>query len=138
MGGVVIVVRWLWGPLVALVATVRVRLSQGLLAFTFETRELAECRSNRLCTKQEEQDRGAVQTRTHRPAGEQQHWYPNQYGSGEAPLCDGHSAVRLNRNAFPITDTELNVIAALAQIGLMRIPAKGYSSPAATGTPSAL
>ena len=116
----------------------RVRLSQGLLAFTFETRQLAECRSNRLCTKQEEQDRGAVQTRTHRRAGSSNMGTQNQYGSGEAPLCVGHSGARLNRNAFPITDTELNVIAALAQIGLMRIPAKGYSSPAATGTPSAL
>ena len=37
-----------------------------------------------------------------------------------------------------MTDTELNVIAALAQIGLMRTPVNGYSTPAATGTPTAL
>jgi hypothetical protein len=37
-----------------------------------------------------------------------------------------------------MTDTELNVIAALAQIGLIRMPSTGYSTPAATGTPSAL
>jgi len=37
-----------------------------------------------------------------------------------------------------ITETELSVIAALAQIGLTSCPVSGYSSPAATGTPSAL
>jgi hypothetical protein len=37
-----------------------------------------------------------------------------------------------------MTDTELKVIAALAQIGLMSVPKNGYSSPAATGTPAAL
>ena len=37
-----------------------------------------------------------------------------------------------------ITDTELNVIAALAQIGLISSPTTGYRIPAATGTPSAL
>jgi hypothetical protein len=45
---------------------------------------------------------------------------------------------RLRRSAFAITDTELNVIAALAQIGLIRVPVTGYRIPAATGTPSAL
>ena len=49
-----------------------------------------------------------------------------------------HSATRRNRSAFVITDTELNVIAALAIIGLSTIPKNGYSTPAAIGTPSAL
>ena len=44
----------------------------------------------------------------------------------------------LSRSALAITDTELNVIAALAQIGLMSRPMNGYSTPAATGTPTAL
>jgi len=44
----------------------------------------------------------------------------------------------LNRNAFPITVTELNVIAALAIIGLSSNPKKGYSTPAAMGTPRML
>jgi hypothetical protein len=37
-----------------------------------------------------------------------------------------------------ITESELNVIAALAQIGLTSSPTKGYNTPAATGTPIAL
>ena len=49
-----------------------------------------------------------------------------------------HSSARRSRRAFRITDTELKVIAALAQIGLIRIPVTGYSTPAATGTPTAL
>jgi hypothetical protein len=43
-----------------------------------------------------------------------------------------------NRNAFPITETELNDIAAAAIMGLSNIPVSGYSTPAATGTPRAL
>jgi hypothetical protein len=43
-----------------------------------------------------------------------------------------------NRSAFAMTETELNVIAALAQIGLISRPMSGYSTPAATGTPTAL
>src|SRR2546429_456571 len=39
---------------------------------------------------------------------------------------------------FAITDSELSVIAALAQMGLTRTPTNGYSAPAASGTPSAL
>jgi hypothetical protein len=39
---------------------------------------------------------------------------------------------------LPITDTELSVIAALAQMGLINVPVNGYSTPAATGTPTAL
>ena len=45
---------------------------------------------------------------------------------------------RRSRRALAITDNELNVIAALAQIGLMSTPASGYSTPAATGTPNVL
>ncbi len=49
-----------------------------------------------------------------------------------------YSDTRLRRKAFEITETELSVIAALAQIGLIRVPVNGYSTPAATGTPTAL
>jgi hypothetical protein len=49
-----------------------------------------------------------------------------------------YSSTRRNRRALVMTDTELNVIAALAQIGLTSTPVKGYSAPAATGTPTAL
>jgi hypothetical protein len=51
--------------------------------------------------------------------------------------CDYSDNVR-NRKAFPITDTELNVIAAAAIIGLSKMPKTGYSTPAAIGTPRAL
>jgi hypothetical protein len=44
----------------------------------------------------------------------------------------------LNRNAFVITDTELNVIAALAIIGDKSNPIKGNNTPAAIGTPTTL
>ena len=49
-----------------------------------------------------------------------------------------YSFTRRSRSALAITDTELNVIAALAQIGLISMPMNGYSTPAATGTPTAL
>jgi hypothetical protein len=39
---------------------------------------------------------------------------------------------------LPTTERELRVMAALAQIGLIRRPKKGYSTPAATGTLRAL
>ena len=42
----------------------------------------------------------------------------------------------LKRSALTITDTELNVIAALAIIGLSRSPKIGYRTPAAIGTPN--
>jgi hypothetical protein len=58
--------------------------------------------------------------------------------SRHRPLASLSSFTRLSRSAFAMTDTELNVIAALAMIGLKRSPATGYSTPAATGTPSAL
>jgi len=37
-----------------------------------------------------------------------------------------------------ITETELNVMAALAMIGLRRIQKNGYKAPAAMGTPNTL
>ena len=49
-----------------------------------------------------------------------------------------HSTARLSRSAFPITDTELTLIAAAAIIGDSSRPTNGYSTPAATGTPAAL
>ena len=36
-----------------------------------------------------------------------------------------YKATRLNRRALPMTDSELNVIAAAAMMGLSRIPKKG-------------
>jgi hypothetical protein len=50
---------------------------------------------------------------------------------------DDSSSFRLNRSAFPITETELNVIAALAIIGRSSSPKNVYRMPAATGTPTA-
>jgi len=42
------------------------------------------------------------------------------------------------RSALAMTETELALIAAAATIGLSSTPRTGYSTPAATGTPSAL
>ena len=44
----------------------------------------------------------------------------------------------LSLSAFAMTDTDEKLIVALAMIGLSRIPNHGYSTPAATGTPTAL
>ena len=44
---------------------------------------------------------------------------------GARHAANGQSCTRRNRNAFRITDTELNVIAALAQIGLISTPIIG-------------
>ena len=49
-----------------------------------------------------------------------------------------YNASLRSRSAFVITDTELNVMATLAIIGLSRRPKKGYKTPAATGTPTTL
>ena len=49
-----------------------------------------------------------------------------------------HSSSLRSLSAFAITETELKVIAALAIIGLSSRPKTGYSTPAATGTPSVL
>lgn len=46
--------------------------------------------------------------------------------------------VFLNRNELAITDTELKLIAAAAMMGDNNKPNQGYSTPAATGTPSEL
>ena len=43
-----------------------------------------------------------------------------------------------SRSALPITDTELRLMAALAIIGLKRMPKNGYRIPIATGTPRKL
>ena len=43
-----------------------------------------------------------------------------------------------NLNEFPITETELKLIAVPAITGLKSKPKNGYSAPAAIGTPRAL
>ena len=43
-----------------------------------------------------------------------------------------------SRKAFTTTETELKLIAAAAIIGFKSKPKKGYNTPAAIGTPSAL
>lgn len=69
----------------------------------------------------------------------------NQFGfdllSGFDPECPPvirlslvHVSAFLNRSAFVTTESELALIAALAQIGEIRIPKIGYKTPAATGT----
>lgn len=60
------------------------------------------------------------------------------YHRGNDSRIHGHNAARRKRNAFPITDTELRLIAALAIIGLSKMPNHGYRMPAATGTPTKL
>ena len=49
-----------------------------------------------------------------------------------------YSTTFLKRRALAMTDTELNVIAALAIIGFRSSLNAGYRTPAATGTPRAL
>ena len=53
-----------------------------------------------------------------------------------APMPSG--LVRLRRKAFEITDTELRLMASAAIIGASNQPVNGNSTPAASGTPSAL
>jgi len=53
-------------------------------------------------------------------------------------IPNAYSLMRRSLRAFPITETELNVMAALAIMGLSSTPAIGYRTPAAIGTPSAL
>jgi hypothetical protein len=57
------------------------------------------------------------------------------FANGEVAF---HRETRLNRRALPMTDTELNVMAALAIIGLSSSPNQGYRIPAAIGTPATL
>ena len=45
--------------------------------------------------------------------------------NGRCPPHTHQSTTLRNRNAFPITETELNVIAALAIIGLSSTPSRG-------------
>ena len=64
-------------------------------------------------------------------------------GGCGTPPCKGLSFAcykrsRWSRKALAMTESELKVIAALAQIGLMRRPTNGYSAPAAIGTPTVL
>jgi hypothetical protein len=49
-----------------------------------------------------------------------------------------HNFCDRSRSALAITDTELKLMAAAAIIGLSRMPKKGYSTPAAIGTPMML
>jgi hypothetical protein len=53
-------------------------------------------------------------------------------------ITSRYSSVRRSRNALPMTDTELKLIAAAAIIGDSSKPKNGYNTPAATGTPSEL
>lgn len=46
--------------------------------------------------------------------------------------------LRRKRSALPMTETELKLIAALANMGLNKRPSHGYKTPAATGTPKKL
>ena len=70
--------------------------------------------------------------------------FPKQFISFYAPLesyqnpLQAQKASRLSLKAFPITDTELTLIAAPAIIGLKMMPKNGYKTPAAIGTPKAL
>ena len=49
-----------------------------------------------------------------------------------------HGLTFRSRKALLMTETELKLIAAPAMIGLSSKPKNGYSTPAATGIPSAL
>ena len=63
------------------------------------------------------------------------------FTAGVTPLFswETHYSSKLRRrSALPMTETELNVMAALAIIGLRSTSKNGYKSPAATGTPSKL
>src|SRR4030095_9095272 len=69
---------------------------------------------------------------------EDQHHQPRDEARQHRIHRSTYSAARRRRSAFAMTDTELNVIAALAIMGLRSRPKTGYSKPAATGTPSML
>ena len=52
---------------------------------------------------------------------------------------NAHNEMRRSRSAFPITETELKLIAAAAIIGFSNKPkGNGYTTPAAIGTPRTL
>ena len=52
--------------------------------------------------------------------------------------ASGHTLTALSLSAFITTETDDALMAKAANIGLMRMPKKGNSSTAATGTPAAL
>jgi len=54
------------------------------------------------------------------------------------PEARSYNFTRRSLSALVITETELNVIAALAIIGLSKTPKNGYKTPAAIGIPSVL
>ena len=60
---------------------------------------------------------------------------PLVVGGGRRHSQHVHRRAFRSRSEFAMTDTELNVIAALASIGLRTSPKKGYKIPAASGTP---
>ncbi len=66
------------------------------------------------------------------------HHQTNCITAGHSRQSPDYSSTLRNRKAFEMTDTELNVIAALANIGLSSNPTNGYRIPAATGTPTRL
>lgn len=49
-----------------------------------------------------------------------------------------YNLILRRRSALLITETELNVMAALARIGPSNNPKNGYNTPAAMGTPTEL
>lgn len=60
--------------------------------------------------------------------------YPGRLGSSDevngqleelVAADNAQSGIRRKRSALPITETELSVIAALAQIGLISVPVRG-------------
>jgi len=67
-------------------------------------------------------------------------WRPRRPGAAARPPASpvAHSFKRRSRSALAMTDTELRLMAAAASIGLSRMPNAGYSTPAASGTPSRL
>ncbi len=64
-------------------------------------------------------------------------WHPYTLSTVRVPSYPYIRALR-RRNAFPITETELRLMAAAAMMGLKRMPKAGYSTPAATGIPTTL
>ena len=64
-------------------------------------------------------------------------WPEKTAGNGCVPRAS-YSLVARSLRAFPMTDTELKLIAAAAIMGLRRSPKIGYRTPAAIGTPRAL
>ena len=53
-------------------------------------------------------------------------------------VASGYSSTFRRRKEFVMTETELKLMAAAARMGLSSSPKKGYSTPAAIGTPTEL